>query len=429
MAFAVHLSVVVTGEVTGCLTFMAVLAYFFVKLLGPRQAVWNPRTASRATAVFAGGSIAAQYLFIVYTGNVDSHFIIGTSDSRLYHDIARTIAINFTLPEQLSSFAHVERAADRHGNVVPNFGMYWFLGLIYTVVGVDAGPGTYVYINVLCAMAIAYYSTLIASHYAGKAVSGNTAALFATLIFLNFAVSDHAFHLRKDFLLMATLTAGIYYGVIKRWIIFFALSFLTIQLRAVFVVIFLIPIFYALGRSKPWFVRLSHQKAIVFLALTVIAVMFIPRTVLSPLGLASTDGDTSILQTLYVDFGGSAVFAQNDFLQWLYVILYPFPPLSPFSYTGADAWVSLSIFIANSYLFYHVIHAAITSKANYARYSLLLSLWSALFLLLLINLVSAAATGLFGVVEPRYKFASWVFSGIIMMIYRTSMAQKANLNT
>lgn len=417
--FAAHAALVLNA-IVGFLVFISIIGYLFLSLAGRKSTQNSTISAPRIAALVAASCIAVQYVFIFTTGTLDNKFIIGDSDSLLYHNIAAEMANSYKLSELVTSLDLVQQTADKFGHLIPNLGMYWFLGVIYTIVGIKAGPGTYLFVNVFCAMAIAYYSTLIAVVYAKNKISNYSAVLFSVLIFFNGAISNHAFHLRKDFLLVALLIAAIYYGVARRWILFVVLVFFALQLRAIFLIVFAIPVFYSLNKFIPKLTALSPGGILKILFILVVVIAILPRSLFSLIGMASGDSDPSVLWSLSIALKGSSFFANNEFFQWIYVIFYPFPPMTPSAYLTMEGLVSLLIFSINCYLLFWILAVARKSAINGNEYSLLISVWSVLFLLLLINLVSASATGLFGVVEPRYKFALWVFSGIIMMVYKNN---------
>ncbi|MDY7545654.1 hypothetical protein RGU75_05335 [Glaciimonas sp. CA11.2] len=417
--FSVHAAITLNAGV-GFFGFFILLSYFCAIGIVWRN-VKNPsKSAAGTAALIAAGCIALQYFLLLSANPINGQFIIGDSDSKLYHNIAETISINFKLFDQITSFSHVKEAADISGYIVPNFGMFWFLGVIYSVFGIECGPGIYLLINVVCAMVIAYFSVLIAGLYSNKGISKYTATLFSLLIFMNFSISEHAFHLRKDFLLVALLMVSIYYGIMGRWILFLLFGFLTVQLRSIFLLVLIIPVFFLIIKNTSIIWKISLKLILIFVIVSVVVLSNLPQSIYLLFGLISNDNDLTTLSGLYGTANGSAILVKNGLLQWVYIIFYPFPSLSAATYITTDGWISLSVFCINFYLFFGIFKTQIQTSSNDNRYALLFSVLGVLFLLLLINLVTAAATGSFGVVEPRYKFAWWVFSGIVMMAYKSN---------
>lgn len=375
------------------------------------------RTSRGTAGLGAIALLSISYFAQALTSGMAVSDIIGDSDGLTYHLYAKEVAYTFANDSDSSILNVVATAGEHLGIVAANGGMFWLLGMLYYFLGLEEAVAAFVVLNLTAAVVICHLSVRIAELLLNASLGRMRSFLVPVLLFCNVGVSGHAFLLRKDFILVALLYSAVFFGLRARFISAIICSFGVGVLRLFFAPICVgVLVFRFLPRKLV--ALLTVRRMTVLTALLFLIIALLPGSFLRQIGLVTVELETS--QTgLVVSLGGSALFASNPLLQWVYVLLYPFPPLSPMAYGSPVAILSLTGFLLNGYLLagvYLFVRRAGQADTGLAA---IFSVWCALSLMLALNLASAAAANMFGVVEPRYKMAWWVASCILLLLAKS----------
>jgi hypothetical protein len=148
--------------------------------------------------------------------------------------------------------------------------------------------------------------------------------------------------------------------------------------------------------------------------------------------IGGLDSNVDSIYSLKRDLGGSAVFLKSKSLQFLYVLFTPFIPIGTRAYESDPlVWMSVVSGVSNLALLYYFFRSIMNSERHmsgpdgFGWYFCCVILFYVEFAVVTAIGVS---TGLYGMIEPRYKIAIWSLEFIFILAYRQGARKNSNIH-
>jgi hypothetical protein len=349
-------------------------------------------------------------------------FIIGDSDSKLYYDVGIEIARSTALIDQLRvwDLGYLNQVQNSLGMVFKDLGFYWIVGILFTISGPENAVPAFIVLNIAMLSQAVVWLCEMAQSERGSDRKPAFVFFVAALFYLNSSVGSAVLSCRKDIPLLFFVALCLRLFLRKKWFYGALLLVPVFFLRAAFIVPALTSLF---SRRLQLFDRVSKRKLLIYSTILLVAVPWLYELLLQPI-LGQLDSGTDAAYSLKRDLGGSAIFLKSKFLQFLYVLLTPLLPLSLRAYEADPlSWVSLISGIGNIGLLFFFCRALLRAGRGTQQWTVLRSY----FLCILILYAEFAfltaigvSSGLYGIIEPRYKIAVWCLE----LVFIVSCAQR-----
>jgi hypothetical protein len=245
------------------------------------------------------------------------------------------------------------------------------------------------------------------------------------LFFSNSIVLSGIFSCRKDIFLIAIFVLALFF-ISKRKKVRAVLAILGISfVRAGFIVPLVVQYLAMLNSVR----RRINSKDILFVGFMLLIFMPILYPILFESSLLDIQVTDLVGESLTTNAVGSAVFINNWWLNWFYVLVTPIPSANVNLYVrDAQAWLGLTSFISNGLFLYLFVRTIQTSDHGQDSEKLLFAYISVVIVLYLAFssvAVTGVYTGYIGLIDPRYKIAIWV----LQLALGIRLASKSIRNT
>lgn len=381
--------------------------------------IWS---RDRVLLAVGSGALASAFLtsvvWLVISGYWNSRsalgvFIIGETDSLLYHSFASFVSENVPLYDQLKiwDLGYLRVYQNSVGMEFANLGFFWLLGIVYTLVGKQDGPYMLMIANpLLMSSAIALSTRVIIKDCAWRAKSSLILISFVIclMFFSNNIILPTIISCRKDtvvaFLTCLTLSMYANRKLFRSTLTAIVTSLFRFGYVFVFIGVLLV--------NRHWLKRVHFEKHALFLG--VISIFFSPAIAYLYMQTFGKllELDDAIAASLTKSLGGSGAFITHWWLNWIYVLAAPFPPAQISAYvTMSDGLWSLVTF-ANTVVLLTLFLSSVRSVARSRtfrepRYDFVIAvlLFYASFSF---SVAEANYHNLVGEAEPRYKLIIWL---------------------
>jgi hypothetical protein len=345
-----------------------------------------------------------------------SDFLVGDSDSKLYYDVGVSIAQSVSPLDQLKvwDLGYLDHLQNTMGMIFKDTGFFWFIGFLFSLVGADNGVAALMVLNILMlSQSIIWLCTKSAGL---KRQKPWFITLMVSLFYLNANVSASVFSCRKDILLLFVFAGCLRLISRGRWTLGLLMTLPVLSLRAPFVVPTLAPFII---RIFPFIRKMSARKLLVFALLILFLVPLLYDGFAPVIGKLDADPDAAF--SLKRDLGGSAALLNSKFLQFVYVLLTPVVPLSVQAYEADPlSWVALLAGISNIAFLYSFANTALWQKRGVYREALFDAYFlctMTLYMAFAFLTAMGVSSGLYGVIEPRYKLAIWMMQLVLLISF------------
>jgi hypothetical protein len=391
---------------SGCIFFAVIL-------------IWS---RDRVLLAVGTGALASAFLtsvvWLVISGNWDSRsalgvFIIGETDSLLYHSFASFVSQNVPLYDQLKiwDLGYLRDYQYSVGMEFAHLGFFWLLGIFYTLVGNQDGPYMLMIANpLLMSSAIALSTRVIIKDCAWRAESSLILSSFVIclMFFSSNIVLPTIISCRKDtvvaFLICLTLSMYANRKLFRSTLTAIVASLFRFGYVFVFIGVLLV--------NPPWLKRVHFKKPALFLGL--ISIFFSPAIAYLYMQTFGDllELDDAMAASLTRSLGGSEAFVNHWWLNWIYVLAAPFPPAQIAAYvTIGDGFWTLTTFASTVVLlmlFLSSVRSVARSRTfREPRYDFVIAVFL-FYASFSFSVAEANYHNLVGEAEPRYKLVVWL---------------------